>query len=80
MLFECPAYHRIRLKYETALFSKFGGVSRVARSMKFPGKVSAFMTQEPRRVAAFVKRDHCTALWAVQHPSMTPTGFVSVVC
>ena len=23
----------------------------------------------------FVKRDHCTALWAVQHPSMTPTGF-----
>ena len=47
MLFECPAYHRIRLKYETALFSKFGGVSRVARSMKFPGKVSAFMDQEP---------------------------------
>ena len=29
---------------------------------------------------SFVKRDHCTALWAVQHPSMTPTGFVSVVC
>ena len=28
----------------------------------------------------FVKRDHCTALWAVQLPSMTPTGFVSVVC
>ena len=23
-----------------------------------------------------VKRDHCTALWAVQHPSMTPTGFL----
>ena len=22
------------------------------------------------------KRDHCTALWAVQHPSMTPTGFL----
>ena len=21
----------------------------------------------------FVKRDHCTALWAVQHPSTTPT-------
>ena len=54
VLFECPAYHRIRLKYETALFSKFGGVSRVARSMKFPGKVSAFMDQEPRKVAAFV--------------------------
>ena len=42
VLFECPVYHRIRLKYENALFSKFGGVSRVARSMKFPGKVSAF--------------------------------------
>ena len=54
VLFECPAYHRIRLKYETALFSKFGGVSRVARSMKFPGKVTAFMDQEPRKVAAFV--------------------------
>ena len=55
MLFECPAYHRIRLKYETALFSKFGGVSRVARSMKFSGKVTAFMDQEPRtKVAAFV--------------------------
>jgi len=25
----------------------------------------------------FAKRDHCTALWAVQHPSMTPTGFFS---
>ena len=28
--------------------------SRVARSMKLPGKVSAFMDQEPKRVAAFV--------------------------
>ena len=27
-----------------------------------------------------VKRDHCTALWAVQHPSMTPTGFCSGLC
>ena len=54
MLFECPAYHRIRLKYDNALFFKFGGVSRVARSMEFPGKVSAFMDQEPRKVAAFV--------------------------
>ena len=24
----------------------------------------------------FFKRDHCTALWAVQHPSMSPTGFL----
>ena len=23
-----------------------------------------------------VKRDHCTALLAVQHPSMTPTSFL----
>ena len=53
-LFECPAYHRIRSKYEGALFSKFGGVSRVARSMKLPGKVSPFMDQDPRKVAALV--------------------------
>ena len=50
----CPAYHRIGLKYEDALFSKFGGVSRVARPMKLPGKVSTFMNQDPRKVAAFV--------------------------
>ena len=36
------------------------------------GGVSNIGTQ----VCLFVKRDHCTALWAVQHPSMTPTGFV----
>ena len=24
----------------------------------------------------FVKRDHCTALWAVQHTSMPPTSFL----
>ena len=54
LLYECPAYHRIRLKYENALFSKLGGVSRGARSIKFPGKVSAFMDQEPKEVAAFV--------------------------
>ena len=30
-------------------------------------------------LAVFVKRDHCTALWAVQHPNMTPTSFFSVV-
>ena len=59
LLFECPAYHRIRLKYETALFSKFGGVSRVARSMKFPGKVSAFMDQEPRNTNTKHKKGCC---------------------
>ena len=37
-------------------------------------------TRAMRISGLLVKRDHCTALWAVQHPSMTPTGFVSVVC
>ena len=37
-----------------ALFSNFGGVSRAARSMRPSGKVSAFMNQNPRKVAAFV--------------------------
>ena len=70
VLFECPAYHRIRLKYETALFSKFGGVSRVARSMKFPGKVSAFMDQEPRKVAAFVSE--CLDYRRFEAPDLHP--------
>ena len=38
---------------------------------------------DPLQVLAvdwFFKRDHCTAFWAVQHPSMTPTEFVSGVC
>ena len=26
----------------------------------------------------YFKKDHCTALWAVQHPSMTPTSFLVV--
>ena len=56
MLFECPAYHRTRLKYENASISKFGGVSRVAGSMKFPGKVSAFMDQEPRKIGCLCFR------------------------
>ena len=54
VLFECPTYHHIRLKHEEALFSNFGGVSRAARSMRPSGKVSAFMNQNPRKVAAFV--------------------------
>jgi hypothetical protein len=36
------------------MFTDFGGVSRVSRVMKTPGKVNAFMEQEPRKVAAFV--------------------------
>jgi hypothetical protein len=44
---ECPLYHHyIRLKYENALFTDFGGVFRVSR-LETPGKVSAFMEQEP---------------------------------
>ena len=27
----------------------------------------------------FVKRDHCTALWAVQHPSMTPSSLLGLL-
>ena len=54
VLFECPTYHHIRLKYEEALFSNFGGVSRAARSMRPSGKVSAFINQNPRKVAAFL--------------------------
>jgi hypothetical protein len=34
-------------KYEDALFTDFGGVSRVSRVMKTPGKVNTFMEQEP---------------------------------
>jgi hypothetical protein len=45
-------YHHIRLKYEIALFAEFGGVSRVCRLMKTPGKVSAVLEQEPRHVAS----------------------------
>lgn len=54
MLFECPRYHRIRAKYEQSLFAKFGGVAQAPRIMTTPGKMSAFMNQEPRQVAAFV--------------------------
>ena len=32
-------------RFENAVFSKFGEVSLVARSMKLPGKISAFMDQ-----------------------------------
>ena len=29
-------------------------------------------------MSAFVKRDQCTALCAVQHPSMTPTSLLGL--
>jgi hypothetical protein len=51
VFFECPVYHHIRLKYENALFTDFGGVSRVSRLIETPGKVSAIMEKEPQKVA-----------------------------
>jgi hypothetical protein len=54
VLFECPVYYHIRLKYEDALFTDFGGVSRVSRVIEAPGKVSALLEQEPQTVAALV--------------------------
>ena len=54
LLFECSRYHHIRSKYENSLFADFGGVSRAARVMSDPGKVSAFLNQEPSKVASFV--------------------------
>jgi hypothetical protein len=54
VLFECPRYHHIRLKYESSLFARFGGVTGVARSMATPGRVRSFMDQEPRKIAAYV--------------------------
>jgi hypothetical protein len=54
VLFECPTYHHSRLKYEHTLFAGFGGVSQVAKSVRLPGKMSAFLNQDPKQVAAFV--------------------------
>jgi hypothetical protein len=54
VLFECPVCYHIRLKYENALLTDFGGVYQVSRLMNTPGKVSAFMEQMPQKVAAFV--------------------------
>ena len=54
MLFECPRYHHIRVRYEQSLFTAFGGISQTPRSMIIQGKMSAFMNQDPKQVAAFV--------------------------
>jgi hypothetical protein len=70
VLFECPTYHHIRKKYEDALFLNFGGVSRSARSMRPPGKVSAFMNQNPRKVAAFVSE--CLDYRRFEAPDLLP--------
>ena len=70
LLFECPAYDRIRFKYEDALFSKVGGVPRIARSVKLPGKVIAFTDQDPRKVAAFVSE--CLDYRRFEAPDLHP--------
>lgn len=55
VLFECPAYHSVRVKYATALFAQFGGIRRCARSMLTThGLVVQFMEQDPILVASFV--------------------------
>jgi hypothetical protein len=63
-------YHHIRLKYEDALFTDFGGVARVSRVMKTPGKLSAFMEQEPQNVAAFVWE--CLEYRQLEAPDLLP--------
>ena len=45
-------------------------VSRVARSMKFPGKVSAFMDQEPRKGAGFLSE--CLDYRRFEAPDLHP--------
>jgi len=54
LLFECPTYHHIRLKYDSDLFPNSGVVSRAKRIMRTPGKVIAYVEQDPKKVAAFV--------------------------
>jgi hypothetical protein len=55
LLFECPAYHSIRVQYAAALFGGLGGVSRCAsEGAGNPGLLCQFMQQDPRLVAAFV--------------------------
>jgi hypothetical protein len=70
LLFECSRYHHIRAKYEQSLFADFGGVSRVARVMSAPGKVSAFLNQEPSKVAAFVWE--CMEYRRYEAPDLVP--------
>ena len=55
-LFECPAYGRIREKYNTVLFAQFGGCQEASSTMKHNSdNVRLFMDQEPSfQVAKFV--------------------------
>ena len=55
-LFECPAYDRIREKYNTVLFAQFGGCQEASSTMKHNSdNVRLFMDQETSfQVAKFV--------------------------
>ena len=55
-LFDCPAYDRIREKYNTVLFAQFGGCQEASSTMKHNSdNVRLFMDQEPSfQVAKFV--------------------------
>jgi hypothetical protein len=70
VLFECPTYHRIRLKYEHTLFASFEGVFQVAKSVRKPGIMSAFLNQDPKQVAAFVSK--CLAYRRFEAPDLDP--------
>ena len=43
-----------------------------------PDLVGSFGWHCPHRGLTFIKRDHCTSLRAVQHPSMTPTRLLGL--
>ena len=54
MLFECPRYPHIRVRYEQSLFTAFGGIShQTPRSMIIQGKMSAFMNQDPKQITNY---------------------------
>ena len=68
-LFECPAYDRIREKYNTVLFAQFGGCQEASSTMKHNSdNVRLFMDQEPRfQVAKFVYEQQQTfKVWQPQ--------------
>jgi hypothetical protein len=52
------------------LFAAFGGVSQVAKSVRLPGKMSAFLNQDPRQVAAFVSE--CLDYRRFEAPDLDP--------
>ena len=50
LLFECPAYQQIRIKYGSKFFSRFWVDMYSAIKT---GKVPAFMNQSPKLIACF---------------------------